>query len=263
MSHEDHPSYFDNPEVWSSEIWQKHEADCMRAKLAGEWLPAEVKSILDVGCGNGVFTNMMEQNWFKVGLDQSRVALVNVTAPRMQGSAAELPFVDNTFDASLSMEMLEHLPVSIYQTCLSELVRVASRYVLITVPYCEKLSYNQVVCPVCRCSFHPYHHLRQYQRENFETIFGSHARLMRLEAVIPTQQRVFPAFWNLVRIFMHRQGRNFPANALCPQCGYKLIKGNIPDEHAVKPSHVRQTFSRFWPLQSTFTWWMALYSKVI
>ena len=55
---------FDNPEVWDSAAWQKRGGDLERARLAAEWLPNEVSSILDVGCGNGVFTNLMETQSF-------------------------------------------------------------------------------------------------------------------------------------------------------------------------------------------------------
>jgi ubiquinone/menaquinone biosynthesis C-methylase UbiE len=261
MSHKDQRSYFDNPEVWNPEIWQKREADHMRAKLAGEWLPADVRSILDVGCGNGVFANMMEPDRFIVGLDQSMVALVNVTAPRIQGDAAKLPFADNAFDAVLSMEMLEHLPVSNYQTCLSELLRVASRYILITVPYKEKLEYYQVVCPACHCSFHPFHHLRSYQQSDFGNLFGPHTHLERLEAVIPAETEAMPCVWNLIRRYYHRHGMNFPNTTVCPRCGFMVEKNNITIRKTSSTQSVKANLYHMWPKRNTFSWWMACYRK--
>lgn len=252
-------TYFDNPEIWSPAAWQNHAADYERARLAAEWLPGEVRSVLDVGCGNGVFTNLVETNRFKVGLDLSRVALEYVTALRLQANATRLPFANNSFDASLSMEMLEHLPFPIYQSALNELVRVSRRYILVTVPYDENLKYNRVICPICMCAFHPYHHVRRYQPSAFETMFGLHYRLVRLEPVVPTRREALPVLWNYIRLYLHHQGRNYPNGVICPQCGYTPVKNTVSAKQVSRKSSMRHSLSRLWPKRITFTWWMAFY----
>jgi SAM-dependent methyltransferase len=191
-------NYFDNPEIWDPSFWKNRSDDIERARLVGDWLPQEISSILDVGCGNGVYTNLQEANQLKIGLDLSRPALKYVSAPRLQASAAELPFANASFDCSVCMEMLEHLPVSIYQITLDELKRVSRRYILITVPYNENLYYDNIVCPVCLCRFHPYHHVRQYSEDSFQGLFDKHFLLMRLEAVIYKGRKAIPSLWNLI-----------------------------------------------------------------
>jgi SAM-dependent methyltransferase len=254
-------AFFDNPEVWDSAAWQKREGDLERARLAAEWLPGEVNSILDIGCGNGVFTNLLEPNRFKVGLDMSRIALAHITAPRLQADASLLPFADHSFDVCMSMEMLEHLPLPIYQRALNEMVQVSRKYILITVPYNEKLKYNTVICPACLHAFHPYNHIQQYQRDDFKTMFGTHFYLVRLEAVIPTRREALPSLWNILRLYQHRQGRNFPSMAICPQCGYTNIKNATLAWQFSRTHSVRSSISHLWPKRTTFTWWMALYRK--
>jgi ubiquinone/menaquinone biosynthesis C-methylase UbiE len=262
MSPEFSQTYFENPDIWNPVAWRTRTADLERARLADEWLPDEVKSVLDVGCGNGVFTNIDEPKRFKVGLDLSRVALDNVTTPRLQSNAGWLPFLDNTFDATLSMEMLEHLPVSTYEIALTELVRVSRRFVLITVPFNEKLQYNNVVCPACMCTFHPFHHIRQYKKATFEILFGSHCQLLRLESVVPTVYKFLPALWNQISAFNHWRGRNFPAGIVCPQCGFTRTDHDSPDQKVSRSNKVRHSVNRLWPQHKTYTWWMALYQKV-
>ncbi len=252
-------AFFDNPEVWDSAAWQNRAADQERARLAVEWLPTEAKLILDVGCGNGVYTNLIEPYRFKVGLDLSRIALQQITAPHLQADASSLPFEDHSFDASLSMEMLEHLPQPNYQAALNELRRVARRYILITVPYKEKLSYNMVICPVCKHAFHPYNHVRAYHRNDFTTLFGNHTRLVKLEAVVPIKRTAFAALWNLYRNHQHRNGRNFPRLAVCPQCGYTPDENSASVQKVSRPRPGREFISRLWPKQSSYRWWMALY----
>jgi ubiquinone/menaquinone biosynthesis C-methylase UbiE len=252
---------FETPEIWDPATWQKLEGDLKRARQAADWLPGEVRSVLDVGCGNGVFTNLEEPSRFKVGIDLSKIALVNVVAPHLPADAVRLPFADNAFDAIVCMEMLEHLPEAIYQSTLSELLRVSRSYVLITVPYSENLEFNQVICPKCFCRFHPYHHVRQYQSSDINTLFRLHNHLIRLESIVPTRSKALPVLWNLIKLFFHRQGRNYPHGVICPQCGYTLIKSTILAEEVSRTFSVRKSLNRLWPKRNTYTWWMALYQK--
>jgi SAM-dependent methyltransferase len=252
-------SFFDTPELWDSATWQNRDGDIERARLASDWLPGEVNSILDVGCGNGVFTNLLQPNRFKVGLDMSRVALEHITTPRVQADASGLPFAEHSFDASLSMEMLEHLPHAIYQSVLNELARVTRKYILITVPYNEELKYNMVICPQCLQPFHPYYHVRQYQRDVFPPLFGIHIRLVRLEGVVQTKRQALPGLWNIYRAHQHRQGRNFPRLVICPQCGYTAEKKTPSEQNPSQGRLKRSSISHLWPKRGTFTWWMALY----
>ena len=256
-------AYFNNPEVWSPETWQQRDDDRERARFAAEWLPGDVCSVIDVGCGNGVYTDLPEPNRFKVGLDLSRAALQYISAPRLLGDASRLPFDDESFDASLSMEMLEHLPESIYQDVLSELKRLARKYILITVPYNERLKYNSVVCPACRNVFHPYHHLRQYLAKDINTLFGPDFQLARFTSLAPIRREALPFLWNIIRVYQHRKGKNFPTKAVCPRCGY-TSGDSSPEAKEINRSHkVNSTIKHLWPMRTTFTWWMALYSKDI
>ena len=222
---------------------------------------SDVRTVLDVGCGNGIFTNMVVPDQIKVGLDQSRVALANVDAPRVQANAAWLPFPDNRFDAVVCMEMLEHLPPDLFVLSLNEIQRVSGGYVLITVPFEEKLEYYQVICPAYLFSFHPFHHLRSFKRSDFKNLLDSDYHLEKLEAVVLKKVEIFPAFWNFIRSYLHRKGRNFPGDTICPQCGYMLV-ANMVSTKTIPPTHsIRSSLGRLWPKHTSYTWWMALYAK--
>jgi SAM-dependent methyltransferase len=250
--------YFDNPEIWTPLFWQNRTDDIERARLVVNWLPQEISSILDVGCGNGVYTNLQESSRTKIGLDLSRAALKYVSEPRLQASAAELPFANDSFDCCVCMEMLEHLPVAIYQNTLDELKRVTRRYILITVPYNENLYYDNIVCPVCLCRFHPYHHVRQYKEDSFQGLFDGNFILIRLEAVVYKGRKAIPPLWNLIRLYLHRGGRNFPTQVVCPQCGYSSGKSNEKRQLESAPSK-GLSIHRYWPELKSHRWWMALY----
>ncbi len=260
MSRTPAEAYFDNPAVWDPAAWQHMPEQQERARLADEWLPAEVSSVLDIGCGNGIYTRHPASSRSKVGLDLSLTALRLVGTARVQATAARLPFGDGQFDAAVSMEMLEHLPLPIYQVTLDEILRVSRSYILITVPYNENLAYSLVTCPACHGTFHPYQHVRSFSEAALQHLFASRAHLLRLEGILPTQRRAFHAVWNLVRAYKHRRGRNFPAGSVCPQCGYTVeLSTHSPGSRGSQPS--RQSWGRFWPQATTCTWWMALYRK--
>ncbi len=254
-------TYFDLPENWDADAWQKRTADQGRAKLAAEWLPDIVRSVLDVGCGNGVYTNLVEAERFKVGLDLSKVALANVSAPHLLADAVRLPFSDVSFDAAVCMELLEHLPEPAYEHCLSELQRVSKKYILISVPYNEKLEYSRVICPKCQNKFHQYHHLRGFNDTSFTNLFGPGSSLLRLNPIIKSKQKALPGVWNLYRVFSHRRGLNFPLGAVCPSCGYSSSSMSSSIPKVRKTNVIRRFVNRVWPQESTHTWWMALYEK--
>jgi ubiquinone/menaquinone biosynthesis C-methylase UbiE len=104
--------------------------------------------ILEVACGLGGFVRQMARAHARVtGCDFSIAALRAASkklltsggpplAVLIQGDAQNLPFADNSFDAVISCETIEHLPK--VQTALSEMHRVTrpGGRLLLTTPNC-------------------------------------------------------------------------------------------------------------------------------
>jgi len=65
------------------------------------------KRCLEVGSGRGAFQDLVADY---TGLDLSRTVADNYHKPFFSGSAEELPFEDNQFDAIWSITVLEHIP---------------------------------------------------------------------------------------------------------------------------------------------------------
>lgn len=103
--------------------------------------------LLDAGCGEGFVIERLQQNssppWgcghSLMGGDLDAGALlwgrdnVNHNAPLTNFDICHLPFPDNSFPLLICLEVLEHLPDPM--AGLDELVRVSSKYLLLSVPH--------------------------------------------------------------------------------------------------------------------------------
>jgi SAM-dependent methyltransferase len=90
--------------------------------------------ILDVGCGNGIFTARFAGTRASVvGLDSSFHLLRQNPHPRLiRGDATKLPFDDDTFDLVFEANVLHHVPDR--EQVLREMNRVSRRYVVLLEP---------------------------------------------------------------------------------------------------------------------------------
>jgi 2-polyprenyl-3-methyl-5-hydroxy-6-metoxy-1,4-benzoquinol methylase len=106
------------------------------------WERAAPGSALDVGCGEGVLTERLAERLsggHVVGLDLEDPKLHAEWARRARPNlefrafaGPELPFGKDEFDVVSAIEVLEHVPDPEYT--LAEMVRVARRHVLVSVP---------------------------------------------------------------------------------------------------------------------------------
>lgn len=97
-------------------------------------------SVLDLGCGDGVFLDSLrlrKNNLESEGLDISQEAIKKSRAKGHKAelfdfSDSELPYLDDSFDYVVMLDVLEHLynPVSL----LSEARRVTKKFVILSVP---------------------------------------------------------------------------------------------------------------------------------
>jgi SAM-dependent methyltransferase len=106
------------------------------------WQKAAPESILDVGCGEGVLTEQWADKLGSrriVGIDLDDPKLKAEWDKRRRGNleyrvedATNLSYGDNEFDMSTAIEVLEHVPDP--ERTVSEMARVAKRWVLVSVP---------------------------------------------------------------------------------------------------------------------------------
>jgi len=109
-----HPSY-----VWR--FGQERRLDLIRRYVA-----LEDRSILDVGCGLGMYVRAMgrfSRDVHGVDIDEEKVAQASLELPNIRVAPAEaLPYPDGRFDVVLSHEVIEHVDDD--HKALAEAVRV-------------------------------------------------------------------------------------------------------------------------------------------
>ncbi len=96
-----HPSY-----VWG--FGQER-----RLALVRRFVPLEGRTILDVGCGLGMYIRAMRrfsEDVHGVDIDAEKVAIASQSLPHIRvAPAEELPYPDETFDVVFSHEVIEHV----------------------------------------------------------------------------------------------------------------------------------------------------------
>ena len=106
------------------------------------WEKAGPRSVLDVGCGEGVLTCEWAER-----LGDARIVGIDLEDPKLSAEwdkrsrenleyrveeATRLSFGDNEFDTATAIEVLEHVPDP--EATVAEMARVADRWLLVSVP---------------------------------------------------------------------------------------------------------------------------------
>lgn len=194
--------------------------------LIFEKIPTDVKTIIDVGCGNGLITNELAKKFKVVGTDINESKLENVKTEKVKASCDNIDFPDESFDLVFSSEVLEHLDDQLLANTLKEFDRLSSKYILITVPNREPLHKMMVKCASCGHVYNKNGHLRSFHKNNIGDLFEGwelldslefgakvrnyHKSLATLKQRITSSKSWIPGYW----IKGLKNSENF-----CTNCG--------------------------------------------
>ena len=178
-------------------------------------IPADVKSILDVGCWRGEFLNSLPDTYQKTGVDIVNEALKNVKCKTICCSIEELPFPSGSIDLVTCFEVLEHLPSDIFSKSVSEIERISRKYIAVSVPNNQMLKQAFVKCSYCECLFNPDYHVRSFDKSSLQKLFKNFSPVSCIECGPLISD--YPSFVNFLVPMI---GIKPKSNTVCPQCGY-------------------------------------------
>lgn len=205
-----------------------------KARLFAALVPAACRTILDAGGGTGWTTIELRNRCNVVTLDSSAESLRHAPGATRLASVDALPYTDHSFDMVISSQVLEHLPSDVLARTLSEMMRVAKDYLLVSVPYREALNAKFMRCTFCQHAFHPDYHVRTFTEEDLVRLFPQW---------IMAEWHVFGPLnaYAGVRNDLRARATNIcplpaaPSTTLCPRCGKRgdgsgprLVDGKEP-----------------------------------
>ena len=134
-------------------------------------MPHDVASVLEVGCGDGRVSKTIGDKFNLTGIDIDTVRIKLFPGKKIIADISKLPIKNNQFDLVLSSEVLEHLDDETLLFAIKEILRVANKYILITVPFNETLPSQWVKCSKCGQIFHAWGHVRRFNLEILKKLF--------------------------------------------------------------------------------------------
>lgn len=155
---------------------------------------AAPRSVLDVGCGEGVLTaqwadRLRDGRIVGIDLDDEKLRAEWATRERdnleYRVMAAEnLPFADGEFELAAAIEVLEHVPDP--EHTVAEMARVASRHLLVSVPR-EPLwrGLNMARGAYWRDLGNTPGHLNHWSKRSFVRLLARHGEVVQARSPFP------------------------------------------------------------------------------
>lgn len=265
-------AYYENDDFWSGSLDNPVDRD--RIERLTTMIPADVESLLDVGCGDGMFVHYLQAKLPGLrrihAVDRSTTALRRVRTDKSQASIHELAFAPQSFHLVSSLEVIEHLPVPVMEQGLAKLAATAERYILISVPYLEDLDRSLIMCPSCRTRFNPDYHMRNFDDARMRDLLVPHGFRMKTLAHLgqSVRYRLLHKALNPA-LPIEKRPNPFPTSFPCPVCAFYLPKSETtpaaPHSPADAPARCgwspREWIKKLWPKETRYRWVAALYER--
>jgi SAM-dependent methyltransferase len=261
--------YYEAPEFWADGVLT-NAGNLQRIDETIALVPREARSLLDAGCGNGVFANRLSRarpDLQVSAMDRSQAALAHVTTDKFAGDLVAIPRPDRSFDVVSCLQVLEHVMQPQYGTALAELARISRRWLLIGVPFREQLLRDFTRCPACQSHFNLNFHFRSYDTPTIDAMFRDHGFACRLQHnIAPIHMLYGQRLYGKLRAALRARPPERFESPLCPVCGYENRGFSAPMEHAqdgaAAPNPLKAFIKKTWPgYTSPGYWTVALFER--
>jgi SAM-dependent methyltransferase len=238
------------------------DADEMgRLNLIVSLVPKDTSTLLDVGCGVGIFLDLLYKKrkikGMGIDISEDKVNLArkhNILVEK--GNVGSLRFDDCSFDVVTALEVLEHLPYGTYKKALKEIARCAKKAIIISVPYNEKRQF--IKCPYCGTIFNPNYHLRVFNENMLTSLFPGFnikktikiGTVYRMPIFLEYMQRLFSIKLSLKAI-----------EFVCPACGFSKPPSKKKENSKPFLEKALRFVWRFLPKCKQARWIIAIYQR--
>lgn len=258
--------YYEYDAFWNPSHTTLGELDHQRVRTIAAAVPTETVSMLDAGCGNGIFSNHVAATRPAielVSLDRSFTALHYANGARVAGDLTHLPLRSRSFDCVTILEVLEHLPLPVYDLARAELARVTRQCLIVSVPNDQKLGNDATQCPECRTTFDPDLHMRSFNKQTMTNLFSDHG--FRCQRVTEVGAR-HSYRWRNWRLLPKPSSKKM-LSPICPVCGYTndsyLQVPMTVHNSRERPGILRRSkdaINKVWPTMVSYRWLVGVYS---
>jgi SAM-dependent methyltransferase len=98
-------------------------------------LALKPQSVLEVGVGTGINSTLLRT----LGCTTATIDIDPALNPSHVGSVTAMPLADASYDIVAAFQVLEHLPYEDFRAAATEMRRVASRHVVLSLPDARKV----------------------------------------------------------------------------------------------------------------------------
>jgi hypothetical protein len=147
----------------------KREANRLASTLA--LIPNTVVNALEIGFYDLRITSLLRKKIDLISIDLPR-RVNNADKIRLVfANVRSLPFLDRQFDLVLCTEVLEHLATDTLVKAVAELIRVSRKYVLVSVPFKQKIEYDMFKCSHCNFTGNTMGHVQLFDEARLLELF--------------------------------------------------------------------------------------------
>jgi SAM-dependent methyltransferase len=163
----------DNTNLYENFDWSQlnYQSLIPKIKKILEIIPKDTRTIIDIGCGDGKITNVLNEHYDVTAVDRSTNALKYVKTKKILSPADNIPVSNNSFDMVFSSEMIEHLDDNTLNGAINEFKRISRKYIFITVPNDENPDKLAIKCPKCNYIYNRPNHLQSFNINRLKKLF--------------------------------------------------------------------------------------------